>query len=127
MPMPKLSPSMKSGKILQWKVKEKELLTEYQNLMILETTTILDEYRSTPSEIHTMEVEVMEEMYVAKLLAEEGQSYKVGTPIAILCEDEDDIEKAGKVDLSSLPNMYSENYPKTAPILALWQAYSIEE
>ena len=122
MPMPSLSPSMKSGTILQWHVKEKDFVEEYQNFMIVSTNTILTD---EDAKEHKMEVEVMECMYIAKILAKEGETYAVGTPIAILVEESDNIAKAERLDVSAFLNMYSDKY--VGPTLALWQAYSINK
>lgn len=113
---------MKSGTILQWHVKEKDFVEEYQNFMIVSTNTILTD---EDAKEHKMEVEVMECMYIAKILAKEGETYAVGTPIAILVEESDNIAKAERLDVSAFLNMYSDKY--VGPTLALWQAYSINK
>jgi pyruvate/2-oxoglutarate dehydrogenase complex dihydrolipoamide acyltransferase (E2) component len=90
LPMPHLSPHMASGKILKWHAKEGGMIPAYEliaDILPDQLTEILDERPE-------MEVELQEEMYIAKLFCTEGQEIKSGAPLAILCEMQEDIETA---------------------------------
>ena len=51
-----------------------------------------------------MDIEIIEDMYVAKLFAVEGARLKVGQPIALLCDNESDICAAQETEVSSHVN-----------------------
>ncbi len=57
-----------------------------------------------------MDVEILEDVFVAEILIKEGSDVIVGQRVALLCEDKNCI---GKIDLSSTEKQYP----------ALWQAY----
>lgn len=75
--MPALSPTMASGSISAWKKQEGERVEQGDVLADIETDKA------------TMEMESMEEGYLAKIILPEGsQNVNVGVPVAILCEEE---------------------------------------
>ena len=49
-----------------------------------------------------MELELQEEMYIAKILCPEGEVVKGGVPMALLCEMEEDIEQARSLAVWSI-------------------------
>lgn len=80
--MPSLSPTMTEGNIARWLKKEGDKVSPGEVLCEIETDKA------------TVEMECMEEGYLAKILHGDGaQNIKVGEIIAITVEEEDDIEK----------------------------------
>ncbi|MCL7048577.1 hypothetical protein MKW94_020635 [Papaver nudicaule] len=80
--MPSLSPTMTEGNIARWLKKEGDKLTPGEVLCEVETDKA------------TVEMECMEEGYLAKIVHGDGaKDIKVGEAIAITVEDEDDIAK----------------------------------
>ncbi|XP_051134782.1 dihydrolipoyllysine-residue acetyltransferase component 3 of pyruvate dehydrogenase complex, mitochondrial-like [Andrographis paniculata] len=80
--MPSLSPTMTEGNIAKWLKKEGDKVAPGEVLCEVETDKA------------TVEMECMEEGYLAKILREEGSSgIKVGEIIAITVEEEEDIAK----------------------------------
>lgn len=80
--MPSLSPTMTEGNIARWLKKEGDKVSPGEVLCEVETDKA------------TVEMECMEEGYLAKILRGDGaSSIKVGEVIAITVEDEDDIAK----------------------------------
>lgn len=76
--MPALSPTMSSGNLVEWKVKEGQEITAGDLIAEVETDKA------------TLSWENQDDGYVAKLLVAEGtQGIEVGTPVAILVENED--------------------------------------
>lgn len=77
-----------------------------------------------------MQVESQETGYLAKVLVEEGREVKVGTPIAIMAEDEEDLAAISSEmrDLSKalssppLSDLYSSEAQALTRV-ATWQAY----
>lgn len=95
--MPQLSPLMTKGKLLKWYAKEGEAIKAYELIIDM----IPDKLTGEGAEIQpVMEIELQEEMYIAKCFCSEGQEIEGGTPLAILCELEEDIilAKELKVD-----------------------------
>lgn len=79
--MPSLSPTMEKGNIAKWCKKEGEEVMPGDVLAEVETDKA------------TMDYEMQEEGYVAKLLVNEGaQDIKLGELVAILVEDKNDID-----------------------------------
>ncbi|KAI4355475.1 hypothetical protein L6164_004247 [Bauhinia variegata] len=80
--MPSLSPTMTEGNIARWLKKEGDKVSPGEVLCEIETDKA------------TVEMECMEEGYVAKIIRGDGEKeIKVGEVIAITVEDEEDIPK----------------------------------
>ncbi|PSS07334.1 Dihydrolipoyllysine-residue acetyltransferase component 2 of pyruvate dehydrogenase [Actinidia chinensis var. chinensis] len=80
--MPSLSPTMTEGNIARWLKKEGDKVSPGEVLCEVETDKA------------TVEMECMDEGYLAKILCEDGaKEIKVGEVIAITVEDEEDIAK----------------------------------
>ena len=95
LPMPQLSPHMISGKLLKWYAKEGAIIPAYELIADVRPDQ-LTELREL-DERADMELELQEDMFIAKYLCHEGQEVKGGAPLAILCEMEEDIEEAKKL------------------------------
>ena len=79
-PFPSLSPTMTHGGIASWKKAEGEFVAAGDILAEIQTDKA------------TMEMESMEEGWMAKIIVAEGtEDIPVGKPVAILCEEKDDI------------------------------------
>ena len=79
-PFPSLSPTMTHGGIASWKKKEGEFVAAGDILAEIQTDKA------------TMEMESMEEGWVAKVLVPEGaEDIPVGKPVAVLCEEQADV------------------------------------
>jgi hypothetical protein len=90
LPMPRLSPSMESGTVKKWFIRSNDSVQSYQ--LILEVVAKQVRKSSSPETEYTMEIELLEDMYLADLLAKEGEECVVGQPIAVFCDNEEDIE-----------------------------------
>ena len=78
--MPNLSPTMEKGNIKQWIKKVGDRVDPGDVLAAIETDKA------------TVDFEMQEEGFVAKLLFDEGaKDVPLGTPVAILVEDEGDV------------------------------------
>jgi len=82
--MPALSPTMEEGSLAKWLVKEGDEVSSGDILAEIETDKA------------TMEFEAVDEGTIAKILVAEGtDGVKVGTPIAILAGEGEDVNAAG--------------------------------
>uniref|UniRef100_A0A7N0TYK3 Acetyltransferase component of pyruvate dehydrogenase complex n=1 Tax=Kalanchoe fedtschenkoi TaxID=63787 RepID=A0A7N0TYK3_KALFE len=80
--MPSLSPTMTEGNIASWLKKEGDKISPGDVLCVIETDKT------------TVELECMEEGYIAKIIYGDGsKEIEVGEVIAITVEDEDDVTK----------------------------------
>lgn len=80
LPMPSLSPTMTQGNVAEWKKAEGDKISPGDVLADIETDKA------------TMEMESMEEGYLAKILSPAGsQNVEVGTPVAIIVQDAADV------------------------------------
>lgn len=79
--MPAMSPTMESGAIVEWKVKEGDHYNSGDSLLDIETDKA------------TISVDAIDDGVLAKILLPNGtKDVKVGTPIAFLAEDGDDLK-----------------------------------
>ncbi|GAB2250510.1 hypothetical protein Droror1_Dr00016760 [Drosera rotundifolia] len=79
--LPALSPTMSQGNIAKWRKKEGDKIAVGDVLCEIETDKA------------TLEFEILEEGYLAKILVPEGsKDVQVGQPIAVTVEDLDDIQ-----------------------------------
>lgn len=100
LPMPRLSPSMMSGTITKWHVQETDKVNAYDLMLEIETKSLL-KITSNEQLIETLDIEILEEAYVAKLCASTPTtgSINVGDVIAILCEDECDLQIFSSIEV----------------------------
>jgi len=79
--MPSLSPSMETGKVVVWKVKPGDKIKAGDSIADVETDKATLSYDTT------------DDGYLAKILVEAGQLVPIGTPIACLTENKEDVPK----------------------------------
>ncbi|BAV63827.1 pyruvate dehydrogenase complex dihydrolipoamide acetyltransferase [Sphingobium cloacae] len=101
--MPALSPTMEEGTLAKWLVKEGDTVSSGDLLAEIETDKA------------TMEFEAVDEGTIAKILVSEGaEGVKVGTVIAILAEEGEDVAEAAKGG-GETPSAPAEPKPEAAP------------
>jgi pyruvate dehydrogenase E1 component beta subunit len=94
--MPALSPTMEEGTLAKWLVKEGDEVKSGDILAEIETDKA------------TMEFEAVDEGTIAKILVAEGtDGVKVGTPIAVLAADGEDVSAAAAGDHGPAPEQES--------------------
>lgn len=103
LPMPQLSPHMAIGKLLKWHAKEGEMIPAYGLIADIRPDQLTDPLELQDVKQIDMELELQEDMFIAKYLCAEGQEIRGGAPLAILCELEEDMNEARslKVQLCS--------------------------
>ena len=120
--MPKLSPSQcdfpGGTKLLKWHVQENELLDLYALVCEVETTALTDD---KTNDVFQLPVEIQEECYIATLLYKEGDFIKAGLPIAICCDEEEELES---VKATSKSDFQMDAYEQSEYTLAGFQAYT---
>lgn len=110
--LPKLSPSMISGKLEKYHVKLGQAVQTY-DLFVDVSTNSLTIYSNEES---NMQIEIVEcDMFVVKLLCNEGDIVETGTPIAILSEDISDIDNLQIPPIRNKDIKHQE--------IAMWQGY----
>ena len=88
--MPALSPTMEEGTLAKWLVKEGDTVSSGDLLAEIETDKA------------TMEFEAVDEGKIAKILISEGsEGVKVGTVIAIIAEEGEDLAEAAQNDAAA--------------------------
>jgi pyruvate dehydrogenase E1 component subunit beta len=98
--MPALSPTMEEGTLAKWLVKEGDTVKSGDILAEIETDKA------------TMEFEAVDEGTIAKILVPEGSDgVKVGTPIAVLAGEGEDVSAAAA---APAPTPKADPTPKTA-------------
>jgi len=82
--MPRLSDTMESGTLLKWNVSAGDEVSAGDSIADIETDKA------------TMEMQVYDDGVVAKLLLDEGETVDVGTPIAVLAEDDENWQEVAE-------------------------------
>ncbi|CAD6889629.1 unnamed protein product [Tilletia controversa] len=101
MKMPSLSPTMESGGIAQWKKKPGESFAAGDVLLEIETDKA------------TMDVEAQEDGILAKVVVNDGaKEVKVGSVIAVIGEEGDDLSGADKVAEDASASSSGSSSPK---------------
>jgi pyruvate dehydrogenase E2 component (dihydrolipoamide acetyltransferase) len=107
--MPALSPTMEEGTLAKWLVKEGDTVSSGDLLAEIETDKA------------TMEFEAVDEGKIAKILVSEGsEGVKVGTVIAIIAEEGEDVAEAAAGDSAPAPKAAAT--PKADPVPAKAEA-----
>ncbi len=78
--MPRLSDTMEQGTIIKWNVKDGDTVSAGDNVADVETDKA------------TMEMQVYDDGRIAQILVDEGQTVEVGTLIAIIAEEGEDLD-----------------------------------
>ncbi|MBM4006561.1 MAG: 2-oxo acid dehydrogenase subunit E2 [Planctomycetes bacterium] len=102
--MPRLSDTMEAGTIVRWNVKEGDEVTSGQVVADIETDKA------------TMEMPVFDDGRIAKLLVPAGQSVKVGTQIAVIAEEGEDLSVAASGGGVAAPKAVPAAKPAPAPV-----------
>jgi pyruvate/2-oxoglutarate dehydrogenase complex dihydrolipoamide acyltransferase (E2) component len=119
LPMPKLSPTQIdscASKLVKWHVKENAEISAYSLLCEIETHDLTEDASTSFAQL---DIEIQEGAYIAKLLCKEGDVIKPGVPIAILCEEEEEIASAAHFDI----DLKSDVYGNPDLLLVGFQAY----
>ena len=89
-PMPLLSPSMKTGVIIKWLVKPGDEITTDQLIFDMKTESLKrPEYQESAFDI--MQIESQEEGFLAKILVPEGVTVSAQSALAIVCNEKEDV------------------------------------
>jgi len=101
--MTQLSPTMTEGRIARWLKKEGDELSSGDIMAEIETDKA------------TMEMEVIDEGILHKILAPEGSTVAVGTPIAVIAEEGEEIPADYTPEGSAAPAPAAEATPVATP------------
>jgi len=80
MPMPRLSPTMQTGRLEQWKLRVGEPVSMYQLVCDVMTNELTDASNATVPNV-VLEVEACEDGWLAKVLLAEGASAAPDVPM----------------------------------------------
>ena len=124
LPMPVLSPTVDKLELCKWNVSEGDKLDAYSIVCEIETANLTEVKEENQPKTVRLEVEVQEELTVAKLLCGEGDSITAGAPIAMVYDGTaDDFScinnEASLMNIDLEKSVYIEN---DLP-LVMWQAY----
>ena len=116
LPMPKLSPTITSCKLLKWYIKEEKIkLSQYDLICEIETTSLTQ--TQNKYEIIKLDIEIQEECYLYQLLCLEGDLIRPGYPIAIFIDNINEIERYKDLQIDF------DIYNQTKYQMTGWQAY----
>ena len=120
---PALSPSTTTLRVLRWHAKVGELLPAYSLLCDVTTSTLTKSQSilSAKEEDTELNIELQEELIVARKYVEAGAIVPVGTPLALLCEDEADVSTCATISTDEVDVLTQQKNPLVVD--ALWQAY----
>jgi pyruvate/2-oxoglutarate dehydrogenase complex dihydrolipoamide acyltransferase (E2) component len=111
-PMPRLSPTMETGTLVRWAVKEGEEVDDMQIAFEVQTDTLTDDPEDSSK---ILQIEVHEVGFIAKILLQESEIARPDEAIAILCEE--------AADVGSFSDYPRDPRPEVEPGTFAWQAY----
>jgi len=134
LPMPSLSHAMTSGRVSKWLKAPGDLVGTYDIVAEVTTESLVDEAYKVDDFAGsvTLLLESQEEAYLAAVLVPEGQEVKIGTPVAVLCEGQDEINTVAAAAAEQLAGLdvYDEaamqqqqQRPGMSLQLLEWQSY----
>jgi pyruvate/2-oxoglutarate dehydrogenase complex dihydrolipoamide acyltransferase (E2) component len=128
---PALSPSTKSLRILRWHAQVGDLLPAYSLLCDVSTSSLINQPQTKISssssvnfkedEYTELNIELQEEVIVARRYVEVDEIVPVGTPLALLCEDASDVSACATISADEADALTKRKQPQV--LEALWQAY----
>ena len=103
---PRLSDTMERGTIIKWNVKEGDAVSAGDTVADIETDKAV------------MEMQVFDDGHMARIVVPEGEVVDVGTLIAVIAEEDEDIaDIAGSVTMSA-PSVATAQTPANAADVA---------
>jgi len=131
---PALSPSTKSLRILRWHAQVGDLLPAYSLLCDVSTSSLTNQPQTKISsssssssvnfkedEYTELNIELQEEVIVARRYVKVDEIVPVGTPLALLCEDASDVTACATISADEADALTKQKQPQV--LEALWQAY----
>lgn len=110
--------------VVCYRMKEKDEVECYESLFEVETGGLLKQgFRDCDDEVFKMEVETQDDVVLARILAQPGQEVPVGAPIAVLAEEEDEVEKVASLTDAEVNARLDEGDFKAF----MWQAYHLPQ
>jgi hypothetical protein len=111
--MPTLSPTMINGKLLKLLVPMGGKVNSYQHFINVSTKS-LTKISDGNNDDKELEIEIMEdEYYVAKYIGNIDDVVAINEPIALLCENKNDISEVNEMSIESIQKLR----------IAQWQGY----
>jgi len=89
MPMPRLSPSMRTGTLEQWLVSPGDEIVSQDLVCDISTAELTEDPDDGTLTLH---IESHEDGFLAKILLGDGESAEPDVPIAIVCENRADVD-----------------------------------
>ena len=120
LPMPKLSPTMTSGVVREWCVKQGQKVDAYTVMCIITAKNLTNDTKD--NEDKWLELEIQEDCVVSQMLKKEGDIVIAGHPLAVLCDSDEDTE----IRDSSHINVEGDIYEQGNIRMAGWQAYILK-
>ncbi|WIA37806.1 hypothetical protein OEZ86_014670 [Tetradesmus obliquus] len=119
---------MERGIVKRWLKQEGELCQEYDLVLEVETETLVEEaYRLDDfAGKVTLLIEANEEAWLAKQLVPEGSELPVGKPVALLCEEQDQLQQAAQqaAAVAGVRSVYDHEAESGQSVRTLvWQSY----
>eukprot|EP00981_Chlorochromonas_danica_P001187 scaffold262_cov164-Ochromonas_danica.AAC.11 len=110
---------MAFGRVEKWHCSVGSKINSY-TLLLEVSTQSLENIAESNEPVH-LDIEIIEDMILHRIIGEVGKVYSVGEPLAILCEEDISPEQlAAAKELSKVKNIYEvEGFAATA----LWQGY----
>jgi len=115
MPMPRLSPSMRTGTLQRWIPSVGDEISSMNVMCEVATSELTEDPEDNGEDgVIILEVESHEEGYLAKILLPEGEAAECDIAIAIVCESDTDVPAFAD---------YPTDRREVEPATFAWQAY----
>lgn len=92
LPMPMLSPTMEIGAVTAWHIAAGQHVEPYQLVVEISALGLTSDTKENGRTVN-MDIEIMEDMLVGRLLQKIGVVCPVGTPLVVFCEGQSDLEQ----------------------------------
>jgi pyruvate/2-oxoglutarate dehydrogenase complex dihydrolipoamide acyltransferase (E2) component len=89
---------MTHATIQTWHIQPGQEVHSSQLILEVSTRNLTED----TNEEHLLDVEIHEDMFVAKIIGQPGDSLPAGAPLALFCDNAEDIRKADSFDVSDM-------------------------
>lgn len=119
--MPALSPSMARGTVTQlYSTAPGSVVSKYSLFADIKCKSLMK--AAAPEEEVELEIELQDDVVVARVLTAVGEIVNIGAPLAVFCEEEEDVELAAAIDVSTADSLNTA-LGNANIRAAVWQAY----
>jgi hypothetical protein len=113
---------MEVGAVKAWHIAAGQHVEPYQLVVEISALGLTSDTKENGRTVY-MDIEIMEDMLVGRLLQKSGVVCPVGTPLVVFCEEQSELEQLQQLSDEQAKELMSRYNAADVTQTALWQGY----